>query len=623
MTFRGVLGAVSALLCTSLANGVAQSPLKPALGTIRLMVGVVTQTNEVRPIPLAPFDLVTVTGLSYSDTTSLSGHAELHVPPGGYQLRSRHPTTIEGRAYSWDLLVKVSAGQLLAIELSNLNAVIDSSAQPTPTGVSPSGSEAGLRAVAPEAQLFEHAKRGVVRVIAGLGWGSGFFADTLGKGIIITNDHVVEAGNPTVMVDSVTRVSAQILARDHDADIAVLRIDPNMCSDCPRLRLLAPTPGAPVAQDGERIVAIGFPLHQERTLTTGIVSSLRETAVISDVNINHGNSGGPMLVMSGEVLAINTFGDFTSQGGPGISGAILASQAAGALRAARIAMIGLPPPGDTRLPTMPLFGIPVAEINAIADTVSSKTYHSFNIDASRFQLTLATPISNAVAQRVVEQIVAKDRKKREGAAGLDASEQFSVREEVRDWGEYVGEDTRPVVTITANPKLGETTGSLFRRMLIATSGAESQATVRYKGDVRDVIVYKNGARVETIMAGHSPQPVLKEDTWVSAKDVADMGYVILQVRTFEPDSAGDPPSIVIEIDDLKNPTDPTCVELKTEAVARIWNDFAPIAEKLDIKFIVANSHYVAKRQPPRADVCLGRTPDEQDPATTAPNPYHH
>jgi S1-C subfamily serine protease len=619
MKLRRILGVAAVLASCGLGSAGAQRVTKPGLGTIRLVAGVVTQANEVRPIPLTPFDLVPVAGTSYSDTTSLDGHAEFQVAPGGYQLRSRHPTLIEGRKYSWDLLVKVAAGQTLSVELSNLNAAIDSSAQPVPDRSLSSGTETGQRAVAPEAQLFERVKRGVVRVVAGLGWGSGFFADTLGKGVIITNDHVVEAGNPTVMVDSVTRVPAQILARDHDADIAILRIDPNMCGDCPRLRLLAPAAGAPVAEDGERVIAIGFPLHQERTLTTGIVSSLRDRAVISDVNINHGNSGGPMLVMSGDVLAINTFGDFTTQGGPGISGAILASQANGALQAARVAMIGLPPPGDARLPTMPLFGIPVAEINAIADTVNSKTYRSFNIDASRFQLTLATPISNAVAQRVVEQIVAKDRKKREGAAGLGESEQYSVRKEVRDWGEYVGEGTRPVVTVTINPKLGETTGSLFRRILVASAGAQSQATVRYKGDVRNVTVYRNGAPVETIMSGHSPQTVLQEDTWVSAKDVADMGYVILQVRVFEPDSAGHPPAIAIEIEDLKNPGDPTCVAIKTEVVARIWNDFAPIAEKLGISFVIADPSYVAKRGPDRAQVCHGQAPDAQ----AMRSPYSH
>ena len=54
---------------------------------------------------------------------------------------------------------------------------------------------------------------------------------------------------------------------------------------------------------GERVLAIGFPLNQEMTLTTGIVSGVRDGAIISDVNINHGNSGGPMMNLAGEVVA--------------------------------------------------------------------------------------------------------------------------------------------------------------------------------------------------------------------------------------------------------------------------------------------------------------------------------
>ena len=44
---------------------------------------------------------------------------------------------------------------------------------------------------------------------------------------------------------------------------------------------------------GERVLAIGFPLNQDITLTTGIASSVCEGAILSDVNINHGNSGAP------------------------------------------------------------------------------------------------------------------------------------------------------------------------------------------------------------------------------------------------------------------------------------------------------------------------------------------
>ena len=48
------------------------------------------------------------------------------------------------------------------------------------------------------------------------------------------------------------------------------------------------------------------------------VSAVRDRAIISDVNINEGNSGGPLVNMEGAVVGINTFGVPSSKGGPGL-----------------------------------------------------------------------------------------------------------------------------------------------------------------------------------------------------------------------------------------------------------------------------------------------------------------
>src|SRR2546425_11811693 len=82
-----------------------------------------------------------------------------------------------------------------------------------------------------------------------------------------------------------------------------------------------------IVVSGERIIAVGFPLSQQSSVTSGIVSSVRERAIISDVNINHGNSGGPLLSLPVDVVGVNTFID---RGGSvsGVSGSILISQLA-------------------------------------------------------------------------------------------------------------------------------------------------------------------------------------------------------------------------------------------------------------------------------------------------------
>ena len=94
---------------------------------------------------------------------------------------------------------------------------------------------------------------------------------------------------------AVTRVPAAVLARDREADLAILRLPSGRCASCPHLTLATAKAGEGLVVTGERVLAIGFPLNQEMTLTTGIVSGVRDGAIISDVNINHGNSGGPMM----------------------------------------------------------------------------------------------------------------------------------------------------------------------------------------------------------------------------------------------------------------------------------------------------------------------------------------
>ncbi len=86
-------------------------------------------------------------------------------------------------------------------------------------------------------------------------------------------------------LDTKKRVPAQLVTRDHDADLALLRLNPGACPDCQRLRIAKPDSTGSLVVPGERVIAVGFPLHQQSVVTSGIVSSVRERAIISDVNI--------------------------------------------------------------------------------------------------------------------------------------------------------------------------------------------------------------------------------------------------------------------------------------------------------------------------------------------------
>ncbi len=149
-----------------------------------------------------------------------------------------------------------------------------------------------------------------LQVVPEQGTGSGFIIDD--QGHILTNNHVIEDSEQIeVTLFDESTVEAEIVGRDPINDLAVLKVDcpPEKC----RPIRLATDPSLRV---GQRVLAIGNPFGLERTLTTGIVSSLGrsldtkngvlDNLIQTDAAINPGNSGGPLLNTRGEVIGINT-----------------------------------------------------------------------------------------------------------------------------------------------------------------------------------------------------------------------------------------------------------------------------------------------------------------------------
>ncbi len=132
-------------------------------------------------------------------------------------------------------------------------------------------------------------------------------------GYVVTNNHVVE-GNASLSIITATgqKYDAELVGSDELSDLAVLRI--------------LGDPGLPMAElgdsdalvQGQRVVAIGSALGEfKNTVTVGVVSGLdrsidmgegfrMEGLIQTDAAINHGNSGGPLVNLQGQVIGINT-----------------------------------------------------------------------------------------------------------------------------------------------------------------------------------------------------------------------------------------------------------------------------------------------------------------------------
>ena len=142
------------------------------------------------------------------------------------------------------------------------------------------------------------------------GLGSGFIVSP--EGFIVTNAHVVEnAEEITVRFSDKREMTAKVIGADTRSDVAVIKVEARdlpvvKIGDTKKLRV------------GEWVIAIGSPFGFSNTVTAGIVSATsRENLsgdpnldavpfIQTDVAVNPGNSGGPLLNMRGEVVGINS-----------------------------------------------------------------------------------------------------------------------------------------------------------------------------------------------------------------------------------------------------------------------------------------------------------------------------
>jgi S1-C subfamily serine protease len=195
------------------------------------------------------------------------------------------------------------------------------------------------------AQIYDRLAPGVVTVLSLFegsvsildeggegGQGSGFVLD--GAGYIATNAHVVtsdsggRAESVFIEFSDGNRVQAEIVGVDPNADVALLKVDPDGLSLTPLELGTSRTIAV-----GEPVAAIGSPFGERQSLSIGVISAVDRNiesltrfrigdAIQTDAAINPGNSGGPLLNARGRVLGINAQIKSESGGGEGVGFAI-------------------------------------------------------------------------------------------------------------------------------------------------------------------------------------------------------------------------------------------------------------------------------------------------------------
>ena len=167
----------------------------------------------------------------------------------------------------------------------------------------------------------------------GVSMGTGFIISA--DGYVLTNHHVVEGADEVkVKLSDRRELTARVVGSDEQSDVALLKV---AATGLPALRI----GDSKALKPGQWVVAIGSPFGLDHSVTAGIVSAVGRSNpyanqryvpfIQTDVAINRGNSGGPLLDTRGQVVGINSQIFSNSGGYMGVSFAIPIDTAMGAV----------------------------------------------------------------------------------------------------------------------------------------------------------------------------------------------------------------------------------------------------------------------------------------------------
>lgn len=479
--------------------------------------------------------------------TDEQGSASIDLPPGEYEVSTVKPVRFKGRALSWSKSFKIESGQECVLKLTDSDA-----------------SQSASGHVSEEGLVYQNVKAGVVTVEADLGSGSGFVVDK--TGVVLTNAHVTNGTRWVALrFGDGIRVPALLVEEDAVSDVAVVRFNPDAYKDFVVIEL-AELDRGPVAVEGEKVLAIGSPLNQEKIVTTGIVSKVEQDVLMSDVNINPGNSGGPLLNLDGRVIGIATFG-ISTDSGPGVSGIVSIARAVSVLQRGLEKCKSMPPPSAKLLPDISPVHLSAESIQD-AKLTKRKVY---KLDGVRnIESYITTPFIEASIGAEADRELIKGRATRTKERG-----EKGVKEDHRMSQQTFYSPTEPVVTIWLNPKLKETgksqTGGVLAGILGGLSGSyvHHKREFKFGDDFYDMQLYRGDTLVEPVRRNRVPAEILQNDYMVKVVDSAFGGVYKYDPSVFEP---GQKLTLRVRRESNLDKWDTVKIDSKTQQ--KIWDEFA-------------------------------------------------
>lgn len=538
-------------------------------GNAVFKVTVVDNSLNLKNVPKFSLSVKKAGDAAYQEnkiSTSAEGVATISLPPGSYEIASEKPLVFENRNFSWKQSFTVVPGKTVTIELSSDNAKIGEETTDTST-----------RDVSRGGEMFKTLRDGVVTIMGELGAGTGFIIDE--KGLVLTNQHVIDQSNEIrVRFDKYTAVKARVLAVDEERDLAVLQINLAAFPNSRILKIAAKNAADPAVVEGEHVFTIGSPLHQEKILSSGIVSKIEPKAIITDISFNSGNAGAPLFNSLGQVVGVSTFmvkdraaaafaSNEMSDEGSGLSGIVSIDEAADLIAKAKAIAATKGVPSAELMPNLPdgTFSIETIKTALKSKDFPLKVYVS---DVKNYEIKYMTPIYKFYVMEKDRIESLKNRKKRNQEKGMtDTADPFR---DLRYWSEYAGE-LRPVVQILALPETGASGASMALSMLSqGVIGYSTPLDEKYKADFYQMKLMCDGQEVVPLIRNKTEIVRDLRNYYKSRKRYSYAGVYSYPYDVFAPGRCQQMQVQVFSEEDIETPITSDVSEATKN---RVWLDF--------------------------------------------------
>ena len=508
----------------------------PAQELSLLRVRVVLLDDERKAMPVPRHALLIsenpATGEPRRVITGLDGAVDVRLKPGSYIVESDRPFVYGRQSYQWTKVVDIVAGRDAVLELTAGDAAIEdlgaATTLDTPDRTGP-------------AAVWARWQASVVAVWTPTAHASGFVIDA--RGLLVTNQRVVgKATAVEVQFTPDVKVAANVLVADAVRDVALLSVDPAEIASLRPVPLECGQPPKPPA-NGQEIVTIEAPLNRPKDMTSGTVNRVLARAIVSDLNVAAGATGGPVFTVEGNVAGITSVVDQTDIHRPGDVRIVRVGDVCEVVASAEPKMKDMSPPSRARLPVEPAAAFPQEALEAAAGRRAGNL-GSYQTSTADFDIAFLTPVLTYGA-----------RGQREPLSGplMDFS----------NWREYVAE-IPAVLLIRVTPKLVEGFWTKVARGAAQVKGIALPPIKSFRSGFLRMQAFCGDAEV-------MPIHPFKLERRITESDAIYEGLYVFDPNAFGPACE----NVRLTVYSDKEPTKGDTQLVAANVIKQVWQDFEP------------------------------------------------